>query len=992
MQNNKNATTMINVQHDPYLIEINESCGLTHEAQVITLPAPAGNDRLLVLHDDISGELIPMQRSQQNPNEAFIRLAISPFTHYKLRLSDAEYPHFTPVTISDSRIVSNGQISLRLPTGITGTTTASATSGPIMQLKVADGPWRGQSFFDTKLPVLAQNDCFVEEGPLRVVFSYRVDFGTDKYYQATVQLDTGMNFAHICENFAANPGDQIVWDFAGADLPDMLYALDSTAGYTTRPLNYHTDQRMVRLFAWTQYQQLFDLSDGYAIRISHSSEVIGVVTLNGGSWCGNRLNHLEGWMRRWLDDDPESRRSMPMESKADTFPSPEVISARGKTRCTAHFNFEGWLNQGKRQFALVATTLDKLLPAENLHEQADPKGCSVALGHFEQKPDRPRYRTQQGLLRRIHIQHGMLPLAAQAGMTFEWPEEIVHSTFGYPHQVFNKELHDINEEQLTTKFHAYLQARVYGFWEGSGAAYSNCVVSRAVAPYIFYFEWLCQQGKLTPAEITLNRAHISFLSYLFDSDNYYPGLSTMQSMEDINSVEPTLEGMGNQNFYTDIINLFAVAAQIFPNHPAANDWREKFLTMWHRQLAYHVYPKSGVWEESHTYYQHVLITVLPLLLRLKADGVADEFANPAVQQLVGSALEQLTPRDAHYGGIRYLVPFGDHAVGILGTRYLYREYALAIAPHSTLLAANLAWAYREMGGEEALTITAVPGKWQSSYLQGLGYFFRNHDARGVESLLALRCGSAWAHHHNDDGSLLFYAHGRSVLVETALSESPAEYPKKYGTAGHNRWSLRDYEPINYLWRFNRGWISKYDSNGRFPFAVAYTPVFMVATAPQQAMPLAQPIAHYRTVIQLSATTFLVIDSGNTTLPQIIRFHIPGTQLTVNNDNEITANILDSCQLSIIPIGEYPCHTVLEQAASNKTEFVTTEVTFDIDTASCVAFLISADIPGTTTRLIAENNGWRVITEGVDANVQIINKEIRMTDLINGESQVLEIGK
>ncbi len=120
--------------------------------------------------------------------------------------------------------------------------------------------------------------------------------------------------------------------------------------------------------------------------------------------------------------------------------------------------------------------------------------------------------------------------------------------------------------------------------------------------------------------------------------------------------------MANQNIYTDVIALYGTAAQLFPYHPHVKRWQEKFIKHWHRQLAYHMYPESGIWEESHTYYHHVLHTVLPLLLRRKADGVDNEFMNPDFQKLVASALQQISPNDAFFDNCRHIVPFGDHNI------------------------------------------------------------------------------------------------------------------------------------------------------------------------------------------------------------------------------------------------------------------------------------------------------------------------------------------
>ena len=44
------------------------------------------------------------------------------------------------------------------------------------------------------------------------------------------------------------------------------------------------------------------------------------------------------------------------------------------------------------------------------------------------------------------------------------------------------------------------------------------------------------------------------------------------------------------------------------DHPEAAKWRGEFIRLFSRQLDVHCY-QSGVWEESHTYFQHVLLTL-----------------------------------------------------------------------------------------------------------------------------------------------------------------------------------------------------------------------------------------------------------------------------------------------------------------------------------------------------------------------------------------------
>lgn len=809
----------------------------------------------------------------------------------------------------------------------------------------------------------------VENGPLRVVYRFCAEFAPDGFYTATVTVDRGQPFAAVDEEFQAGSGDQVVWDFSGGDLPEEFYLLDSSAAYQTRPLFYHFDQRLTRMASWTQQSQHFGFSDGYAIGFAAASgagnarDIAGFIALEGGTWRGGKLNHMEAWTRRWFSGDPASRRDVPFEAKADGQPGPERISARGLGICEPHFHVEGWIGCGRRKWALVLTTLDKVEPA-------DPSG--EPLGHFENQPARERYRQQQSLLRKIHTQRGLLPLQEFVEMEFTWDEEPQReSGFDYPNDVLGHHFDGgQNPGEAKRGMMEFLAARVHGFWEGSGSAYTNPVVSRPLAPEMFRYEWLVRQGVFTGEEKTLVRAQLAFLMYLFASENYYAGDASMRPAGSPDSLDPTLAGMANQNFYTDVINVFGAGAQIFWKHPLAGHWRGLFIERWHRQLDCHMYPESGVWEESHTYYHHVLHTVLPTFLRRRADGTDDEFSNPAFQKLASAEVRQLAPRDAFFDGCRHVVAFGDHDVEVARYRYLWRELAGAFAPHNPALAENLAWAYREMGGEKPLPVSAKAPELRNEYVQGLGVMFRGGDAAGQESLLALRSGSAWGHHHNDDGSIQFYASGRAMIVDAGFSGRSAGR-KKVEAAGHSRWTLKHVEPVNFLWRFNRGWITASALDGPLAFATSCSPVFMVRAGADPAIPLRRPINHFRTIVQITPAAYLVVDVSDSDNDQLVVFHVPGCG-NVSREGAGAAVAFDGgWRLHILPVlPDHPAPALDHSTNAGEPQFATTPIAYDMAREPFSAFLIVADRDGNRAPEIAPAiEGWTMRGENFDVTLR-----------------------
>jgi len=1034
--------SMLRVGMEPYIIEIKESCGLAHDAQVIEVAIPEDWRELTLLTDELSDARFLLQPSGARPGTGFLFVTIGPLQGLKLTPSDDPVAENTMSEVlaaqaanlcrlaqgEEQATLVNGLLSVQVP--IEGRHFASADGrfvpGPVRRFKAASGIWRGSTFFDTREPVRYAVGKLLENGPLRIHYRYRAEIGAKGYYEADLILDAGSTFARIDERFEASSGDQLVWDFGPDHFPETLYLLDATAGHKEIKPQRQFDQRHARLAGWTQYSQLFDLSDGYACRFPEG-DAAGFVTLEGGDWRGGRLNPIELWSRRWWKGDPGSRRDVPWETKADGYPGPERILARGEGNGESHLCAEAWIGAGRRKFALVAANADRLLPLTSSRTGDDSivKGCSPSLGHFESRPDRERYRMQQGLLRKIHTQYGMMPLQAMCAMAFEWPQELQEQAgsaelpppganlpFRYPHSIIARHLHHLEDdvtsyatpEDRVRVLIEYLEARVYGFWEGSGSAYTNCVVGRRIAPEMLHFEWLAANRQLTAEQVRICRAHFSFLANLFASGHYYPGLASMLPAGDADALDPTLAGMANQNFYTDIYNVSGMAALVFPGHPEAGRWNSLFGKMWRRQLEYHMYPESGVWEESHTYYQHVLHTVLPTLLRRRADGVNDEFADPELHKLVRSALRQVTPRLGHMDGRRHLVAFGDHAADPDMYKYLFAAYADALADYDPQLARQLFWLFAEMGGDlrldlpEGREIPAVPPAWRNEYVQGLGFMFRGTDASGQEAMLALRSGSAWGHHHNDDASIQFFAKGRALVVDAAFGSTQETKSRKYNAYGHSRWMPRDFEPLDYLWRFNRGWLIGRDEAGPFPFATAYSPVLMHTTGHQLYAPMASAIRHTRTIVQLAPAAYFIVDAADTALPQTVRFHLPGTPVR-GEDGEVCSRFADGCRLHLVSLvpGILPDISLEADrpAAGNPSGSsigMTTEVRYSSRSDSpFFAFLLTAASPGEAEpRVCLEEKQWRLQGEGFAALVRFPSAgEVVLTDLATGRRRTIQ---
>ncbi|MCL4376839.1 MAG: hypothetical protein M1409_00450 [Actinobacteria bacterium] len=164
---------------------------------------------------------------------------------------------------------------------------------------------------------------------------------------------------------------------------------------------------------------------------------------------------------------------------------------------------------------------------------------------------------------------------------------------------------------------------------------------------------------------------------------------------------------------------------------------------------------------------------------------------------------------------------------------------------------------------------------------------------------------------------------------------------------HSLWQPDGYNVAHYLWRFNRGWIEKYDINTRFPYAVAYNPAFMYIPNRKQIIPFYFWIKHYRKVIQITPDMYILIDSSNSLLQQSILFHIPKTDI-VCDENKIKADYKD-CVLEIIQLLPEKTNlitSVIKAEKERKEPIIDTiSLKFNIELANKSVYIISANKTG-----------------------------------------------
>lgn len=866
---------MLEFSPDGRSFTLDEPCGIEHRPQVIDLPLPPGEWRLV----DADGAEFPVQRSRRNPERGFARVGVGPYEKRTFRLTPGGCAAALPVAVRPGKTVhefDNGILAIRVCAGEAAGGKPCTRSGPIVAIRREGGDFFGQSWFDTLEPLGAAECELLEGGPLRA----QARFFVGNRYSALITLDAGEDFCEIDETFDTFEGDQLVWGFAGDCLPRTAYVLDSTPCFETRALGYELDREVARLGCWSQQSQM-NLCDGFAFRHPAEDTVWGAIAFEGGLWQGNRGNSLDAMMRRLRNGCRATRRLLPPGAKADTLPGPAEAynPVRDRGDCSPMLCLEANLGKGRRKWGLMVTTRETLTPPAG--GDAAQIRAGLGLSHFENRVDGAFCNSLQSPLRKRHIEH-IIPFRELVKRNFDpgtpgWREWGVRSSDDFFHEMIAPGRPDeaLDSAAFLDEAEAFLDARVVAFWDGAGIASTNPVCSRRVGPCNFLVEELAAKGVLGGERLARLRRRFLFLAMLNSDQGFYAGKSAMLPPCDPDSFDPPMRGMANQNFYTDVIAIHGMAGLLYSEHPDADAWAETFVAMFRRQLEIHTYP-SGLWEESHTYNQHVLLTVLPPLLMLKAAGRYDFFADEKFRKMVAAVMEQISVADFSTGSKRGLLPFGDHAPGVEPYHLMWHAYAEGFRDADPALAAKLNFLAKESGGAYLADLPQTPPERGFRELKGLGVFFRGVTREGDETLFALRGGCAWAHHHNDDGSIQLYC-GDRMLIGDAGHSGRRSGAAKIADFGHSRWTLPGVEILNYLWRFNRGWVTA-RSDGETPYATVYTPA-LFELRHGQAIPLPRAIRHFRSVVKLAEQAFLVLDSTLEPVPERILFHLGAPEFT-----------------------------------------------------------------------------------------------------------------
>lgn len=567
---------------------------------------------------------------------------------------------------------------------------------------------------------------------------------------------------------SALPDARLLWLVSGREL---------STHRGLRALTLPVSEATFRMGPFTQYGQLLDLVDYVLVRHAHDEQVRGLLLLRPGHWTQPHLN--VGTIRG--DAGEELTWSLPGDAHGQALRRSYAIAAGPARELLRSVALHKGGSAGRHPW-----------PAERIARLgfARPErlaSCARSTSPSDGTSSRPIFDDDALIrARRLAAHH---PDTLGGHPVWRSPAEAMAWTW-----------------QTLTEAQAGLRA-------GPLDPGASPVALRKLGPAMAAYHLLDLEGRLCPAQRQQGAVMIAEMAELLRRRDYYPWHVAHIPPSARGSVEPLYRGMLNQNFNTDRYAAVGLAGCVLAHHPHARRWRQHFLDQFHAQMRRWVYP-GGAWEESHTYHQHVLLCLLPLLKAFRAIEGVDLLNEPRFADMAAFFVDWLSPPESAFGGRRVIPPLGDHGhprVKPETFTYLFGWLA-ALWPSQR---ERMRWAWRatglalhQPGSDQAcvwaplLTDDPAGARAASSTPSlptllerpGCGVAARFAPHQPDEALLVVRCGEAWGHYHADQGSFWWWHGGALVCADAGLGEGPF----KRDHAGHNTLGYPGREPMQHL--------------------------------------------------------------------------------------------------------------------------------------------------------------------------------------------------
>ncbi|MEX0652612.1 MAG: hypothetical protein WD534_02575 [Phycisphaeraceae bacterium] len=600
-----------------------------------------------------------------------------------------------------------------------------ALPGPVMSVAREDGRWIGSSYLDAMLRVRAIRSE-VERGPVYLQSTITYTFENDRTYRVQARLYEGKPYVQLTEDFDLGGHSKFVFSFNDWPVDQFFLPGDQRladwsdldrANPTGDYITIEGQKALARMMVWSQFNYFAGKQETLGVRTAERKTAVGGFYVRPDQWTRAKINHIDLYQRPEVAGDRMSRGMVGLAGAED------------------RIALEAWLLEGHRRWALFAV---------------------------DAEDDR--------FFAKAHVQEGVWPLDRINRLPLVWngdgsavtlEETAPAGELGYAGF--------IRRVLVGTEGRSGLQ-----LFNGSNPEVRQGLGSQGL------IAWAREHQKPMAGDVPISQRMVgpAMLAYMAIDESAYPGYRAMLPWTHPEALNPTYQGMENQNFNADLyrgISAFG-RALVDLGHPEG----ERFLAHGEQQmdmaLDRYAYPQSGMWEESHTYAAHTMHNLIPLARQLRDAGLQDFFDDIRFARMFEVWTRIHSPRDAQFDGKRVPPPVGDH--GVDPDRFM-REFRDALPDFARSdnrdiqrIASHMAWLILEKNHELTAEVEPTPPDLTSGWHQGYGSTLRASDDQERETFTVLRAGQSWGHHHMDKARMFHWARNVHFFGNAAWTAPP----------------------------------------------------------------------------------------------------------------------------------------------------------------------------------------------------------------------------
>jgi len=746
---------------------------------------PEGHAFMVV---DEAGRKIPAQVDPRNHRVYYIAdLPAHARKHYDLRQVESNLQSPLAVQVSaDSIEIINRHFGLRLPWG-------SKITGPILAIRGVDRIWFGGSSFGPQTKVVSFHSRIVATGPVFVEIKQDYALAEGGTLHFSYVIDAESPTVRITQIQSGRGDGSVVWHLGRGFRPTRAY---------WRPF-HPTPPRAQGEWMIDGYQRQV-----YSVRYPDQPDTVSMRLLY--NWNLDESNLWAGWQ-------VEDRRDLlflgvirPSETRVPPEYHPLVLYA-GSAPDGHYLDANIPLQEGRKVFALGildreqtnASCPASVGPANDIDMLYARLNMPGLDDYYQMTLDWPGLADLK--FPRLWMKSDELPAIRDKMRKWTWLNEAFQShaddelfnSYESPNMHLRKEMNPLgrdlggaylvsgNEDyarreeesllnQLDTEIQLFLTY-------GPGIEFMTGIrIARRLRTLVLNLDLLLSSSVLSASERLDVLRKLAFLAEVVCSDDGWPATGAGMNR-------------GNPNFHSDVVSARGMIASLLGGHPCQKQWIEAAV----REIDWVLYQysfTSGCFNEAPTYQFCFISYALQMQAAVAAQGYKGLCESPQFKKALRYLAAIQTPLDERCG--HRMIPTIGHVTSHGHCQSMSAYFGWAAKAYKEVdpeFSRQMMSAWQR-GGRYAIPLHEfwngmvwslpiclldpdLPAEEEPEFLvskvhEGLGPVLRAAHDDGSEGYILFKCGQSRGHYDADEGSLIWYAFGKPMLIDYGTQYTP----------------------------------------------------------------------------------------------------------------------------------------------------------------------------------------------------------------------------